>query len=172
MLIEWFHMPKFCVLYDSFYVTTYRFKGLKTTINIIHLRRFSSLKVNPIVYELNDQPFVFQINQLLEEVQRLQGCISSIKESSLSQIARLEEQLDQKRQHIVRLETKLEAQKDYEEVKRQVAILKSDLVNNPQCKDIELLLEKTKIQVQEQRDKSPSRDSDGMIYFVCSRHYL
>lgn len=72
----------------------------------------------------------------------------------------------------MRLETKLETQKDYEEVKRQVAILKSDLVNNPQCKDIELLLEKTKLQVQEQRDKSPSRDSDGMIYIVCCRIYL
>ncbi|CAH1129596.1 unnamed protein product [Ceutorhynchus assimilis] len=103
-----------------------------------------------------------EINQLLEEVQRLQGCISKIQESSITQITRLEEQLERKRQHIVRLESKLEFQKDYDELKRQVKILKSDLVNNPQGKDIELLLEKTKIQVHEPRDKSPSRESEGV----------
>ncbi|XP_050302302.1 LOW QUALITY PROTEIN: homeobox protein cut [Anthonomus grandis grandis] len=104
-----------------------------------------------------------EINQLLEEVQRLQGCITKIQESSITQITRLEEQLEQKRQHIVRLESKLDTQKDYDELKRQVTILKSDLVNNPQGKDIELLLEKTKIHhhVQE-RDKSPSRESEGV----------
>lgn len=121
--------------------------------------------MKPYIVEYpNDTVFLlFQINQLLEEVQRLQGCISKIQESSITQITRLEEQLDQKRQHIVRLETKLDAQKDYDELKRQVTILKSDLVNNPQGKDIELLLEKTKIQVQEQRDKSPSRESEGKL---------
>ncbi|XP_066153807.1 homeobox protein cut isoform X2 [Euwallacea fornicatus] len=103
-----------------------------------------------------------EINQLLEEVQRLQGCITKIQESSITQISRLEDQLEQKRQHIVRLETKLDLQKDYEELRRQVTILRSNLVNDPQGKDIELLLEKTRVQVQEQRDKSPSRESDGV----------
>ncbi|KAH1011492.1 hypothetical protein HUJ04_000850, partial [Dendroctonus ponderosae] len=104
----------------------------------------------------------FQINHLLEEVQRLQGCISKIQESSIARITLLEEQLEQKRLHIVRLESKLDLYKDYDELKRQVTILKSDLVNNPQGKDIELLLEKTKIQVPELRDKSPSRESEGV----------
>ncbi|KAL1501468.1 hypothetical protein ABEB36_006785 [Hypothenemus hampei] len=113
-----------------------------------------------------------EINQLLEEVQRLQGCISKIQESSITQITRLEEQLEQKRQHIARLETKLDLQKDYDELKRQVTILKSDLVNNPQGKDIELLLEKTKIQVQEQRDKSPSRESDDGAKSTTPNHLV
>ncbi|XP_019759281.2 homeobox protein cut isoform X3 [Dendroctonus ponderosae] len=103
-----------------------------------------------------------EINHLLEEVQRLQGCISKIQESSIARITLLEEQLEQKRLHIVRLESKLDLYKDYDELKRQVTILKSDLVNNPQGKDIELLLEKTKIQVPELRDKSPSRESEGV----------
>ncbi|XP_076256402.1 homeobox protein, cut isoform X4 [Rhynchophorus ferrugineus] len=105
-----------------------------------------------------------RINQLAEEIQRLEGCISKIQESSVARISSLEEQLEQKRQHIAHLENRLESQKDYDELKRQVTILKSDLVNNPDAKSIELLLEKTKIQAQEQRDKSPSRESeDGPI---------
>lgn len=96
-------------------------------------------------------------------MQRLQGCISKIQESSIARITLLEEQLEQKRLHVVRLESKLDSYKDYDELKRQVTILKSDLVNNPQGKDIELLLEKTKIQVQELRDKSPSRESEGLL---------
>lgn len=38
----------------------------------------------------------------------------------MSQINRLEDQLEQKRQHILRLETKLETQKDYEDLKREI----------------------------------------------------
>lgn len=38
----------------------------------------------------------------------------------MTQISRLEEQLEQKRQHIARLEARLEVQKDYEELKREV----------------------------------------------------
>ncbi|CAG9861209.1 unnamed protein product [Phyllotreta striolata] len=103
-----------------------------------------------------------EINQLVEEIQRLQGCLSKLQESSMSQINRLEEQLDQKRQLILRLETKLEAQKDYEELKREISLLRSDLGNNPDGKNIELLLEKTKNLSQESRDKSPLRDSEGV----------
>ncbi|XP_060533243.1 homeobox protein cut isoform X2 [Cylas formicarius] len=95
-----------------------------------------------------------EINQLLEEVQRLQGCI-----------AKFQDELEQKRQHIARLETRLEAQKDYEDLKRQIGILTSDLSNNPDAKNIELLLEKSKIQ--ERRDKSPSRESEG----VAAEHH-
>lgn len=38
----------------------------------------------------------------------------------MSQITRLEEQLEQKRQHIARLEGKLDTQKDYDDLKREL----------------------------------------------------
>lgn len=63
---------------------------------------------------------MFQISQLLEDVQRLQNSIGKLQENSANQIARLEEELEHKRQHICRLEARLEAQKDYNELKRQV----------------------------------------------------
>ncbi|CAG2053192.1 unnamed protein product [Timema podura] len=60
------------------------------------------------------------ISQLVEDVQRLQASISKLQESSAGKIARLEEQLDHKRQHIARLESRLEAQRDYDDVKREL----------------------------------------------------
>lgn len=63
---------------------------------------------------------MLQITQLLEEVQRLQVSITKLQESSVSQISRLEEQLEVKRQHIARLEIKLDVQKDYDELKREL----------------------------------------------------
>ncbi|KAJ8916056.1 hypothetical protein NQ315_010924 [Exocentrus adspersus] len=101
-----------------------------------------------------------RISQLLEEVQRLQGCIAKLQESSMSQINRLEDQLEQKRQHILRLESRLDSQKDYDDLKREISILRSDLANNPDGKNIELLLEKSKSLAHEGRDKSPSRESE------------
>lgn len=46
--------------------------------------------------------------------------ITKLQESSVTQISRLEDQLEQKRQHIARLEAKLDAQKDYEDLKREL----------------------------------------------------
>lgn len=56
----------------------------------------------------------------MEEVQRLQNSISKLQESSMTQISRLEEQLEHKRQHIARLEARLDAQKDYDDLKREI----------------------------------------------------
>ncbi|KAG5894191.1 hypothetical protein JTB14_037755 [Gonioctena quinquepunctata] len=103
-----------------------------------------------------------EINHLLEEVQRLQGCLTKLQESSISQINHLEDQVEQKRQHILRLENRLESQKDYDELKREITILRSDYAKNADGKNIELLLEKTKISTQENRDRSPSRESEGV----------
>lgn len=61
-----------------------------------------------------------QITQLLEEIQRLQLSLTKLQESSVSQISRLEEQLEQKKQHIARLEAKLDLQRDYEDLKREL----------------------------------------------------
>lgn len=38
----------------------------------------------------------------------------------MTQISSLQEQLEHKRQHILRLEAKLEVQKDYDELKREI----------------------------------------------------
>jgi homeobox protein cut-like len=70
-----------------------------------------------------------EINQLVEEVQRLQSTISKLKETSISQISRLEDQLEQKRQIIVRLEAKLDHQRDYEDMKRELRWEKPDFSN-------------------------------------------
>ncbi|XP_073999127.1 homeobox protein, cut isoform X4 [Rhodnius prolixus] len=67
-----------------------------------------------------------EISQLLEDVQRLQNSIGKLQENSANQIARLEEELEHKRQHICRLEARLEAQKDYNELKRQVSNLRGE----------------------------------------------
>lgn len=69
---------------------------------------------------------LLQISQLVEDVQRLQSSIGKLQETSASQIARLEEDLDLKRQHILRLEARLEAQRDYEELKRQLRLVRDD----------------------------------------------
>lgn len=63
---------------------------------------------------------MFQISQLVEDVHKLQSSIGKLQETTASQIARLEEELSHRRQHILRLEARLEAQKDYEDVKRQL----------------------------------------------------
>jgi homeobox protein cut-like len=69
-----------------------------------------------------------QISQLVEDVQRLQASITKLQETSAGQIARLEEQLDHKRQHIARLEARLDAQRDYDDVKRELRSVTTQLV--------------------------------------------
>ncbi|KAF6216279.1 hypothetical protein GE061_000619 [Apolygus lucorum] len=65
-----------------------------------------------------------EISQLIEDVQRLQNSMGKLQENSANQIARLEEELEHKKQHICRLEARLEAQKDYSELKRQLSGLR------------------------------------------------
>ncbi|KAJ3651954.1 hypothetical protein Zmor_017958 [Zophobas morio] len=105
-----------------------------------------------------------EINQLVEEVQRLQSTISKLKETSISQITSLENQLEQKRQIIGKLEAKLDHQRDYEDMKRELSILRSDLSNNPETtKSIDLLLEKTKnLQQSENRVKTPTQEVEDV----------
>ncbi|XP_014293824.1 homeobox protein cut isoform X2 [Halyomorpha halys] len=66
-----------------------------------------------------------EISQLLDDVQRLQSRIGKLQENSANQIARLEEELEHKRQHICRLEARLDAQKDYNELKRQLSCFRN-----------------------------------------------
>lgn len=57
---------------------------------------------------------------MIEDVQRLQTSIGKLQENSANQIARLEEELEHKRQLIIRLEARLDMQRDYEDLKRQL----------------------------------------------------
>ncbi|CAF97413.1 unnamed protein product [Tetraodon nigroviridis] len=63
--------------------------------------------------------------QLVEDVQRLQASLSKLRETTSSQITQLEEQLSTKTATLKELEEKLQKQADYEEVKKELSILKS-----------------------------------------------
>ncbi|XP_077350357.1 cut-like homeobox 1b isoform X3 [Festucalex cinctus] len=63
--------------------------------------------------------------QLVEDVQRLQASLSKLRETTSTQIAQLEQQLSSKTSVLKELEEKLEKQADYEEVKKELGILKS-----------------------------------------------
>ncbi|XP_062035553.1 homeobox protein cut-like 1 isoform X7 [Lepus europaeus] len=63
--------------------------------------------------------------QLAEDVQRLQASLTKLRENSASQISQLEQQLSAKNSTLKQLEEKLKGQADYEEVKKELNILKS-----------------------------------------------
>ncbi|XP_030632358.1 cut-like homeobox 1b isoform X5 [Chanos chanos] len=63
--------------------------------------------------------------QLVEDVQRLQASLSKLRENSSNQISQLEQQLSAKSATLKQLEEKLQEQADYEEVKKELSILKS-----------------------------------------------
>ncbi|XP_053529672.1 cut-like homeobox 1b isoform X2 [Ictalurus punctatus] len=63
--------------------------------------------------------------QLVEDVQRLQASLAKLRENSSTQISQLEQQLSAKSVTLKQLEEKLQEQADYEEVKKELSILKS-----------------------------------------------
>ncbi|KAM3875007.1 cut-like homeobox 1b [Diretmus argenteus] len=63
--------------------------------------------------------------QLVEDVQRLQASLTKLRETTSSQITQLERQLSTKTATLKELEEKLQKQADYEEVKKELSILKS-----------------------------------------------
>ncbi|XP_029105269.1 homeobox protein cut-like 1 isoform X1 [Scleropages formosus] len=66
-----------------------------------------------------------EVVQLAEDVRRLQTSLSKLRENSASQISQLEQQLSSKASTLKQLEEKLQEQADYEEVKKELSILKS-----------------------------------------------
>ncbi|KAJ7309816.1 hypothetical protein JRQ81_007886 [Phrynocephalus forsythii] len=66
-----------------------------------------------------------EILRLLKEIQHLQNSMQEMEEASASQIADLERQLAIKNEAIEKLEEKLRAQSDYEEIKTELSILKT-----------------------------------------------
>ncbi|XP_064378013.1 homeobox protein cut-like 2 isoform X4 [Dromaius novaehollandiae] len=74
-----------------------------------------------------------EILRLLKDVQHLQGSLQELEESSASHIAELEGQLAAKNEAIEKLEEKLQAQADYEEIKTELSILKAMKVASASC---------------------------------------
>ncbi|XP_040194349.1 homeobox protein cut-like 1 isoform X3 [Rana temporaria] len=66
-----------------------------------------------------------EIAQLVEDVQRLQASLTKLRENSATQISQLEHQLNTKSNNLKQLEEKLKGQADYEEIKKELNILKS-----------------------------------------------
>ncbi|ESO97743.1 hypothetical protein LOTGIDRAFT_103741 [Lottia gigantea] len=118
-----------------------------------------------------------EIAQLVEDVQRLQASLTKLRESTASQIAALEEELSLKSKAVHVLEEKLKSQEDYEEVKRELKVLKSLEFNNEvkeegRGKSLEiLLLEKNKaLQSENTTLKVNSTESTGRwfgVWFEC-----
>lgn len=63
---------------------------------------------------------MFQVQTLIEDVQRLQSTLAQLRESSSRQLARFEEELQVRSRHIQRLENQLENQKDYQDIRREL----------------------------------------------------
>ncbi|XP_044021137.1 homeobox protein cut isoform X3 [Aphidius gifuensis] len=102
-----------------------------------------------------------EINQLVDEVTRLQQSLHRLQETSAQTASRLEEELETRRQHIVRLESKLDRQRDYDDIKREISVLRSvDLSQIPTGepgKSLEhLLMERTKALQQAENLKPPT----------------
>lgn len=66
-----------------------------------------------------------EIAQLVEDVQRLQSTVNKLRDSSASQVAKLEEELEEKSCSLQKLEDILKSQEDYDEIKRELNLLKS-----------------------------------------------
>lgn len=97
----------------------------------------------------------------MEEVARLQQSLQRLQETSSQTASRLEEELEARRQHTARLESKLERQRDYDDIKREISILRSvDLSQIPTGepgKSLEhLLMERSKALQQAETLKPPS----------------
>lgn len=117
-----------------------------------------------------------QISRLVEEVSRLQMSLQRLQESTAQSQSKLEEELEARRQHISRLEAALDRQRDYEELKREVSVLRSvDLSQIPageSGKSLEQLLnERAKaLQAAESSSlKPPSTPVDalGKYLYLC-----
>ncbi|XP_027713194.1 homeobox protein cut-like 2 isoform X4 [Vombatus ursinus] len=74
-----------------------------------------------------------EILRLLKDIQQLQNSLQELEETSANQIADLERQLTAKTEAIEKLEEKLQAQSDYEEIKTELSILKAMKLASSTC---------------------------------------
>lgn len=83
----------------------------------------NALKNSSLEVELASKDREYQ--QLIEEYQRLQRTHARSKEEDNSRINRLEEELESAKEKIEQLEKRLSEQADYEDLKRELAVIKS-----------------------------------------------
>ncbi|XP_013784656.2 homeobox protein cut-like [Limulus polyphemus] len=120
-----------------------------------------------------------EISQLVEDIKKLKSTINNLKETSAYQIAQLEEMLAGKTKAIQWLEKKLTKQRDYEEIKKEINILKStELRNNTspeddnnakreyklfKSMDISLMEKDKNLSTDNSTDRSPHINSTGNL---------
>ncbi|XP_064459755.1 homeobox protein cut-like isoform X3 [Ornithodoros turicata] len=109
-----------------------------------------------------------EISQLVEDIRRLQSTVDSLKESSASQIAQLEKMLSEKSRIIQELEEKLDHQRDYEDLKRELRNLKmmEDSDNADTNEDADVLYDKGRTPPSTRR---PSADSPSQGALPATR---
>ncbi|XP_041456465.1 homeobox protein cut-like 1 isoform X1 [Lytechinus variegatus] len=66
-----------------------------------------------------------EISQLVDDVQRLQASSNKLRETTAARIQKLEEELTARNTAFKKLEERLKGQSDYEEIKRELSVLKS-----------------------------------------------
>ncbi|MCL4131182.1 UNVERIFIED_CONTAM: hypothetical protein GTU68_004293 [Idotea baltica] len=93
-----------------------------------------------------------EISQLIGDIKSLQTALANLKETSSTQILALQDEMHHAKMTITNYEARFSQQKDYEEVKRELAIIKSiefaciddlnskSLPNSASSKPLELLL--------------------------------
>ena len=92
-------------------------------------RLFSNLQTNS--YEIELAAKEKEISQLVEDIQKLQMKSNKSREFHENQRSQLEERLNQREKLLEKLENELKDKLDYEEVKRELNILKSIEFNLP-----------------------------------------
>ncbi|XP_033111582.1 homeobox protein cut-like 1 isoform X1 [Anneissia japonica] len=84
-----------------------------------------------------------EISQLVEDVQRLQATNAKLRDTSSSQLSKLEEQLSARDTAFRKLEEKLQSQNDYDETKRELNVIKATEFNSSNGVDQEGTSNKT-----------------------------
>ena len=69
-----------------------------------------------------------EVSRLLEDVQRLQTSLSQLRDNGGRQITALEEEVKGKKSLIEKLEAKLAQQQDYDEIKKDLELVKLSCV--------------------------------------------
>ncbi|XP_060752036.1 homeobox protein cut-like 1 isoform X1 [Tachysurus vachellii] len=106
-----------------------------------------------------------EVERLMEDVQKLQSSLTELTDSTTNHIRELQQQLDSKHALLQELEEKLEAQADYEEIKRELRVLRSSErpadQSSPRRKDAPLSKQEDEEQDGDDVQKQPVKDLSG-----------
>ncbi|XP_037402865.1 homeobox protein cut-like 1 isoform X5 [Pygocentrus nattereri] len=88
-------------------------------------RETESLREQLVNQQQETPDRVCEVECVSDDVQKLQNDLTELTESMANQISRLQQQLSAKEEQLKHLEEKLEAQSDYEELKKELSVLRS-----------------------------------------------